>query len=294
MTHRNPVAASIAVRPLLLGPRRPARVLGAFPSAAYVGLEASLRADGPSVVALVTARAVRLPNALVMGGTAPWTVALRVGGAAPWTPTLAGRAEIGDGEVRVGALVLHVTRWWTPRRPTTAQQTGATVLPGRVAQLRTELARHGSALPVPAAQALYALTEACHALDPAGAFAAADRLIGLGPGLTPAGDDALAGFLLAATHLSPTSQDPLLTALADHVRVQASVRTTALSATLLHHAARGEAAPEAIAVLDALCGHGGLRQATDSLLRIGHSSGGDLAHGLLAGARVAIPLRAAA
>ncbi len=138
------------------------------------------------------------------------------------------------------------------------------------------------------------MTEACHALDHAGAFAAAERLIGLGPGLTPAGDDALAGFLLAATHLCPTSQGPLLTALADHVRVRASAGTTALSATLLHHAARGEAAPEAVDVLDALLGQGDLSGAVARLLRVGHTSGGDLALGLAAGTRATSSLRVAA
>jgi hypothetical protein len=257
-------------------------VLGAFPSAAYVGLEASLGAQAPSVVALVTAHAVRLPNALVVGGTAPWTAAL------------GGSAEIGGGEVRVGALVLHVTRWWAPPQPTTALPDAAPVPPERVDRLLAELDRHGTALPAPAAQALDALTEACNALDRAGAFAAAERLIGLGPGLTPAGDDALAGFLLAATHLHPARQRPLLAALAQHLHAQASARTTALSATLLHHAAHGEAAAEAVDVLDALLGHGDLPGAVGRLLRVGHTSGADLTHGLAAGTRATNSLRVAA
>src|SRR6266545_1587726 len=56
-------AASLALRHLLDGPRRPARLIAVFPSAVY--LEVRVPAE-PRVLAVVSSDAVRLPNATVM------------------------------------------------------------------------------------------------------------------------------------------------------------------------------------------------------------------------------------
>jgi hypothetical protein len=113
--------------------------------------------------------------------------------------------------------------------------------------------------------------------------AAIGGLLGVGPGLTPAGDDVIAGFLLGtrALGLAATS-----------ARVWASVadmahdRTTSLSAALLWHAARGECISEVAAVLadpsDATLGE---------LLRVGHTSGAALALGLASAASAALRAR---
>lgn len=109
---------------------------------------------------------------------------------------------------------------------------------------------------------------------------AAAALIGLGPGLTPAGDDFLCGFLAAARALGTPIADALETAARP-----ALGRTGAISAFLVRCAFRGlwpaplvdlgealtgERAPEALAALETLCG-------------LGHSSGADLATGFLCG-----------
>ncbi len=65
-------------------------------------------------------------------------------------------------------------------------------------------------------------------------------------------------------------------------------RTTALSATLLRHAAAGRGIPEVTRLIDALAGSGDLAAATARLLAVGHSSGTALAHGVLAATRQAL------
>jgi Protein of unknown function (DUF2877) len=87
----------------------------------------------------------------------------------------------------------------------------------------------------------------------------AQRLAGRGPGLTPAGDDLLAGYLAGLTLFH--SQGPRAAALAN----EAAALTNSLSATLLLHASRGEV-PEPV--------HDLLRSGDpSSLLRFGHTSG---------------------
>ena len=140
------------------------------------------------------------------------------------------------------ALTVRVARWWAPAVPR-----GARVLQ-----------------PAPAAPGLAAAV-----LD----------LLGRGPGLTPAGDDLLAGLLVGLAG-RPDLRDPLAAA----VLAAAPRRTTWLSAELLAHAAHGRAAPAVVAVADALAGYGdddALPRALPALLAVGHTSGAALARGLL-------------
>jgi hypothetical protein len=101
--------------------------------------------------------------------------------------------------------------------------------------------------------------------------------IGRGDGLTPYGDDVLCGWLAIhrAAGLDTPSADAAVRAALD--------RTTLLSATLLDCALHGEVVPEFAAYVAAL-GTDREQQATDTLARIGHSSG----RGLLEGARLAL------
>ena len=108
-----------------------------------------------------------------------------------------------------------------------------------------------------------------------GALAPADldRLLGRGPGLTPLGDDVLAGWLTACAALG--RPDDLLAAA---VRRRLGV-TTLLSATLLDCAARGEALPQ---LADWLADP--TDATADALLAVGATSGA----GLMAGAGMAL------
>jgi len=101
--------------------------------------------------------------------------------------------------------------------------------------------------------------------------------IGRGDGLTPYGDDVLCGWL--AIHRAAGLATP---GVDDAVRAVLG-RTTLLSATLLDCALHGEVVPEFAAYVAAL-GTDRERAATDTLARIGHSSG----RGLLEGARLAL------
>jgi hypothetical protein len=115
------------------------------------------------------------------------------------------------------------------------------------------------------------------------------RLLGLGSGLTPSGDDVLAGYLAgAAAYGLPVDE------LRTFVCAEAPLRTTTLSAALLRHAASGEAIPQVCRLLLALDDGAGIDVALAGLLRVGHTSGAALAAGVLAAARAASASRAAA
>jgi hypothetical protein len=79
----------------------------------------------------------------------------------------------------------------------------------------------------------------CQARDGAGMEAAAGRLCGLGPGLTPAGDDWLAGLLLALWLDEPASRRARLLRRAAHS--VAERRTTRISRAFMECAVVGEA-----------------------------------------------------
>jgi hypothetical protein len=275
MAERVPVLACAAVAALLDGPAVPARVLGAGRHAVY------LKVPG-GVVAVVGPDAVRLPNAVVC----------------PAPPPAPQRASVGDGAVRLDDTTLVVRRWWdpVPRLGTPAHGVLAAAV-DRLASLlpawppptdaAAALARGRAAL-----AAALAATRA-----PGGSAAAIDvavvGLVGLGPGLTPAGDDLLAGTVAGLVLLGRALGRAGDAAVATGHRVgaaaaRAAAGTTALSADLTRHAGAGAVALPAAAVCRALAGYGDLRHALAGLLAVGHTSGADLAQGLLLGATAAL------
>ncbi|MDP9092414.1 MAG: DUF2877 domain-containing protein, partial [Actinomycetota bacterium] len=113
-----------------------------------------------------------------------------------------------------------------------------------------------------------------------GGFRAAAALLGRGPGLTPSGDDVLAGFVLgcrAFGHQIPGA--------AAAVSQLAPLGTSALSAQLLQHATNGQTIPEVVEFIDALTGRAAVHRAVERLLAVGHTSGAALALGVLGAAR---------
>ncbi|MYS83975.1 DUF2877 domain-containing protein [Embleya scabrispora] len=266
-----PGSASVRVRAALEGPTRPARVLGVFPAAIY------LADPERNVLALCTHDAVRLPNAVVLAARTA---------ASPF-PALAARADarIGDGRVSLGALDVTVVRWWTPPRPP-APGDAETVRTGRAA-LRTALGPVRTGLSGRARADLADLGRYA-ATDSERAGAAALRLIGLGPGLTPSGDDALCGFLLAQRLLDPEpTGGRRADTLGARVAAHAPGRTTDLSAALLGHAARGDGCAQLVDLIGAVGRSTDVLPRLHRLLTVGHTSGADLAHGVLAGAEAA-------
>ncbi|MER7546002.1 DUF2877 domain-containing protein [Actinomadura sp.] len=289
-------AASLALRPLLDPPRRPARVIAVFPSALYLEMRGGAE---PRVLAVVTSDAGRLPNAVVVVATRrehPFR-SVREGG----------DALVGEGRVEADGLAVRVRRWWDPSPALAAMQPAA--LARGVRALEDELASAGALTAAgPAGGGLdghpdpAGLAAACAAGDLADAVEAAERIVGLGPGLTPSGDDILCGLLVSLRLVGgAVRHGEAAVRMADWigaaVTADAGTRTTALAATLLHCAAAGGAGAEVAAVLRFVGGHeppGGAGQsAVRRLLSVGHTSGADLAHGVLAGCRAALALSAA-
>lgn len=241
--------------------------------------------DEPRVVAVVTPDAVRLPVAIVAAGPHPLPLTQAPAGAT---------ATIGDGQLSVGELRLHAARWWTPV-PRVGSLSGdlACPLPQRLARLRDLLTRARTGPGLAGHEAAENLVAGCASGDVHRASDAAERLVGLGPGLTPSGDDMIAGAMLSSRLFGEALPGgapavALADSLAAVVTRDTYTRTTAVSATLLRCAARGEAAAQVGAVLSALGGGQGLAPASARLLSVGHTSGADLTWGLLAGADAAL------
>ncbi len=283
-----PAAGCAAVREMVTAPPRPARVMGAFQSAVYLEVP---DAEPGGVLAVVAADAVRLPNSLALGVPAADR---------PFAQVRPGEAGVvGYGVVTLGALDIEARRWWRPA--VTGPAADLAHLQHGLRRLAAELAGDradpdggiGGALdpswrPALLPVATEELIQAATALDLAAAFAAAHRMVGLGPGLTPSGDDVLCGFLVTVSQLArPAALElrALAGALGALVVARAARATTALSATLLGHAARGEAAAEVIDLLAAVAA-GAPGPALARLLAVGHWSGYDLATGVAAGGRV--------
>ncbi|GGI04242.1 DUF2877 domain-containing protein [Egicoccus halophilus] len=271
--------ASEAVHDLVTGPPTDVRVLACFPAATYLDV-------GGRVLAVATADGVHHPNAL----------ALAVATAARPFATLAAAdvGRLGHGRLELPGLTVTVRRWWSPR-PALAPVAAAR-LHTRAEELAALLAATAPALPPDTAARTDRLTAAL-AHDEPSAAADAVALLGLGPGLTPTGDDLLCGLFAAVDRLAPalTASGADTAALvarvrraADTVVGRAPSATTAISAGLLHHARRGEVCAPAAAVLHGLTGTGPLPEAVGALLAVGATSGRDLGVGLLAGTRLVL------
>jgi hypothetical protein len=271
-------AASSALRPVLAGPARPAEWLGATRGGFYLRI-----AGQPGALAVLTHDAVRLPCGLLLATTSaelPLTLV------APPSPDPPAGVVVGDGAVSwtgpAGPVVVSAVREWAPARPAR----GA-VAASALAAVRSGLC---GADPCVDARLLVALAAAASGPD---AYAAAARLLGSGPGLTPSGDDVLTGFLAGAIAFGLDAA-----ALREATAVLAPARTTALSAALLWHAtARGECIGELAAVAAVLtsqqrCGPERAARAVSQLLSVGHTSGAALCLGLVTAAERALRAQA--
>jgi hypothetical protein len=285
--------ASSAVRPVLAGPARPAELLGVSREALYLRI-----CEPPGALAVLANDALRLPCGLLLSTT---SAELPLTALAP--PGSAGFVA-GDGAVSwtgpAGPVQVRAVREWAP-----ARAARGTVAASALAAVQSELAASGCGPDID--PELFAQA----ADDGGGRAAVAQRLLGRGPGLTPAGDDVLAGFLIGTAAFGLDAAP-----LRETIAVLAPARTTALSAALLWHAARGECIDEVAAVAGTLGGREqGCRQqggrgclvtgaiaqadrhpcsghAVSRLLAVGHSSGAALALGLVTAAESALAQQA--
>jgi hypothetical protein len=264
-----PAAASTGVAALLRGPVRRARVVASTPTGIYLHVPG--HGDG-DVVGVLTSDAVRLPLGCVL---------FRPSTGRPLVSPSA-NAEVGGGRVVVGDLAVSAAAWWDPHPRLPSPR--PSLLPEGVRQLRTTLYGEGvphSAFALPGLPAgpggpLAALRGAVRRADLDAALRTASRLIGLGPGLTPAGDDVMAGTVAGLVLLG----HPAAPRFAAGVNALAACRTTELSRSLLRHAAAGQVSGEYAAVLHALVGERPLAPAVDALLRSGSTGSRATALGL--------------
>lgn len=126
-----------------------------------------------------------------------------------------------------------------------------------------------------------ALATAWKSGDADAVLAAAAALAGWGPGLTPSGDDFLAGLMLALWAREGEAARPLCA----QIVAAAAPRTTRLSGAFLRAAADGLADERWHALLYALAGASGpaLEQAAQAVLAFGATSGLDMLAGFLWG-----------
>jgi hypothetical protein len=256
ITTRAPVApawASTAVSALLSGPPRDLSVLASTGVAAYA---AEPDHGAPRVVlALLGERAVRLPFGVCVAGD--------------WLPPAGATIRVGNGLAAAAGRAWRPMRWWDPRPRLDVRA----------------LLRHGPLLltAVHNAPASAFGLPLADALTVAGTLAAGNpapavSMIGLGPGLTPAADDVIAGAL-AALALTGRLDGSVRRA----IESRAVTHTTGLSAALLAAAGRGKVIPAAARVLTLLAGGAPadrIASAAAGLFGVGSTSGHDLCAGL--------------
>jgi len=178
---------------------------------------------------------------------------------------------------------------WRPRMVSPAEAAAVAELARRAADLELLLATNeggsqGARTVVPAADAA-ALERAIAADDATAAAAAAAPIAGRGPGLTPSGDDLLAGLLAvhAWAEAAGLGGAPGLRGAVANASVP---RTTRLAGQLLDAAADGcVTAPLADLLTAILRRDGRFEEAVPGVLAIGATSGADLLFGVEVGAR---------
>ncbi len=144
----------------------------------------------------------------------------------------------------------------------------------------------GSALPFPlehAASRFDAIREALAHNDLPAFAAAAPRVLGLGPGLTPSGDDFLGGIFFALAHAPRGAWQARLPTVQADLRQRCQTATNVISAALLDDLMHGSSYGALHVCLAAL--QNGQRSdivaSAQGVLRIGATSGADLLAGLL-------------
>ncbi|ADU47608.1 DUF2877 domain-containing protein [Intrasporangium calvum] len=270
-----PAAVSPLVLGAVAGPRRAARVLGVFPTCVYVGL-------GPhdAVLALLARDALLQPIGLRLP---TWSPDVR------WDVSPGDEVDVGEGRVRlaradvVAARVQRLPRVAPPPPDQPPHRPLDCALDCTLDD--TDCALHCALDWPPEAQRWLAalaqdLAAAALTNQPVAPFLRS--LVGAGRGLTPSGDDAIAGVVLA---LRAAGRLRAVDRVGSHLGPLLD-RTTSVSAALLRAAVEGYAVPEVVALL-AAPGPSPDPRLLERVLAIGHSSGRDLLAGIT-GARRAL------
>jgi len=218
--------------------------------------------------------------------------AINLGDAAEWRPP-----ALEPGQ----AAALAIVRGSSRQLLTAAQQLADGKGLGRIIPILAAIAQSSDAglpagnalqgadpLLVHASGHLSVIARACIKGDVASAARAGKALVGLGPGLTPAGDDFLGGLLFVARHLAATYPAALQWEQwpARELLAWARTRTNRISHAILGDMAEGHG-PEPLhdLVISLLRGQDVNRLLPEAgrLTGIGHSSGWDILAGALTG-----------
>jgi Protein of unknown function (DUF2877) len=228
------------------------------------------------------------------------SVYLEIAGELVWLgppgSTLHARAIVSEPPLDVGdasrldlAFDLHASREWQPQPlPPTIDRAilaregrrlvGAIDRVGRPDGFGALLVGRRPDFPLDRpAESARAFLDACRRDDPTAATVMAERLLGLGPGLTPAGDDLVGGAFFVRRLVGGWD------VAAATIRERARERTHPISATLLGDLVEGSAHAPLHDLAHALSGGDGPAaiDAAGRLVRIGHSSGWDMLTGFL-------------
>ncbi len=271
----------------LPGARFGGRVVAAFGSAFYVEL-------GSGLVCIAT-RAVE-PGPLTVLTSGSGGLDWRRIGITPRQPVQASASGLEiPGLIRID--LTNCDRWTPPAPPVSPTEASITaglaalsaVMPADLSTLGfgafIKPVRHRAGLPREVEAAAAPVAAACQWASVAVSAGAADlplwstRLVGLGPGLTPSGDDFLGGMLIALRTLGAEAARRQLSWV---VCPLLEARTNQISAALLDAAVEGYGGASLHMALNALLGGGsGLAPAIAGVARIGHSSGWDALSGMV-------------
>lgn len=255
---RIPGVASTAIYGLVSAAGTQATVLGTSAHAVWLLVD-------DRVLVVSTSDSTRLPNGVqIAAGSSSDLFRMVHHGAT---------IDIGHGRIMLEGLAVTITRWWDPRPTLTA-----TTEPDLAAAINGLATQVPDVDPTPLQTALIANSAG-------GILHSARLLLGKGPGLTPEGDDYLAGALAGTRLLGEALRRDRIAALIAGVSVPlaklADARTTSFSASLIHSALRGQVAEPAGTLLRALTGRGDIESSHQHLLDVGHSSGPALAAGIV-------------
>lgn len=255
---RIPAAAPAWVRSVVAGPDRPVRVVHRGADAVY------LDADGVCL-GVLSARATAVPCGART--SLPHLPEGLLDESVAWVGE--GRVALGGTDVVVARTVGAAVPPLGLDRVSIAERRLTCAVGDRVGHVRAEL-------PATALDGLVA-----------GRADAVPALLGRGSGLTPVGDDVLAGWLATTVAATTAAGTPATGAVAEEVDRLAPGSTTLLSSTLLDCARRGDVIPQFRAVLLDLAApgdgdvDGSVDGSVDALVRVGHTSGAGMVLGTL-------------
>ena len=185
------------------------------------------------------------------------------------------KVSIPPGQIVLGELSIDCQRaqLWNPRPDWDGLHKSVEVVIAQTAAVEVEAPHLPQSLIVD-------LAAAVSTPDPVRAARVAVQLAGLGPGLTPAGDDFLMGAMHAVWILHPVEPSA---ALCGEITEAALPRTTTLSAAWLRAAAAGEASIRWHSLFAALvAAHSAqLSNAIEQILATGETSGADALCGFI-------------